>query len=398
VTIDRHAEDNKGTAKLVDAVEKEPMFAIGRQVISAMITQIPVSFTETNPLSANLLAEWKANLPHMLRCHAYGRVAFEKEITPGSTWRVNLQVLPYDQSELMLDREGNFEGVKVGKGDNASELVPGKCWWLALDATPANPFGCSRYRGPVETVLNDIRLFRDNLRIWSKRHAIGQGVARFPEATGADSTTTETQPSEVLAARISELNSGGVLLLSSESYKDAQGNPTSEKLYDMTLSEGLRDSSALDNRETKLEQFACYALGVPPIAVLQPNGVGSYSLGNVQMASLFALCDSIFEQIVTSFQKYVVDKMCDLNHMPRMQIKYQTLTDIAKGSPDAANAMVANTKPVAQMAAVGTAPKVVDQPKIADDFAARLQAKHDELFELLSDRESLKSGDAKVHL
>jgi hypothetical protein len=41
---------------------------------------------------------------------------------------------------------------------------------------------------------------------------------------------------------------------------------------------------------------------------------------------------------------------------------------------------------------------VVDQPKIADDFAARLQAKHDELFELLSDRESLKSGDAKVHL
>ena len=194
--VPQHAEqlknsvkkERRGIGKLVEEVESDYQFKLGYLTVQALILGVDVEIVgpEGDPraaaIAANLQAVWDQSLPSAIRSFAYGRAAFEKiyeaDHVNSLTKLASLDFLPFENTELVLGDGGAFGGIKLtGKGKEPITLDPRCSWWFALDPTPIEPHGRSRYIGAPMLVYDDRSALKRQAKIWYDRFAIGQAVA-----------------------------------------------------------------------------------------------------------------------------------------------------------------------------------------------------------------------------
>lgn len=329
-------------AQLVEQMESDYQFKLATLVLTSVIETAHVSIDvdgddRAQALADNLLQTWRQTLASALRAISYGRAAFEKtyriDSVTGLALVAGLDYLPFEYTTLKLNADGAFAGVELSAGDRRFHLVPERSWWFALDPTSTQPHGQSRYLGAPSQVLRDRRRLEDLEQIWYSKFAIGHGVARAPESEavaprydsgppGEFASEMELlDPMEVMREQCARIESGGVLVLSSQRYPDGT------YLYDYQETEGLRDGTALENRRRMLDAAALRSMGVPERAVTQDAATGSYALAAVHQQVLFKTCEGILSQLVASYQKYVIRKAVEVNwsepNRPQLRMRYE---------------------------------------------------------------------------
>jgi hypothetical protein len=236
---------------------------------------------------------------------------------------------------LALSDQGEFAGVHL-RGENGQTLLePARSWWFALDPTTTEPHGRSRYLGAPYEVWKARRQLDEQERIWYAKFAIGHGIARAPEhadlPVGPASAEEAVDPMESLRRELASIESGGILILSSRAYPDGR------YLYDYRESEGQRDSKPLEQRRQMLDVAALRSLGIPERAITQDDRSGSRSVAQVHLEVLYRTCEGILDQLVTSFQRYVVRKAVEVNwnsgSTPTFRMTYRPLGVAAMPSP-----------------------------------------------------------------
>jgi hypothetical protein len=334
---------------MADQIEQDYQFRLGYLVIESLVrsAQIDVvvddagSTSETDRVNAvveNLRDTWSAMLPSAMRAFAYGRAAFEKtyRYDAGSSCYLvaGLDYLPPDRTELVVGEKGEFGGITLAGPREPILLEPARTWWFALDPTPTEPHGRSRYQGAPLQIWHARRQLDEQERIWYSKFAIGHGVARAPDAPSssraAHLTDASTDPMEAMRQELSNIESGGILILSSRT------GPDGKYLYDYQASEGQQASGPLERRREWLDVAALRSLGVPERAITQNDRAGSRAMAQVHLEVLYRTCEGILDQILSSFRRYVAGKLIEINwgtdRPPRWRMSYRPIGDSA-GTP-----------------------------------------------------------------
>lgn len=322
--------------RMAEAIEADYQFRLGVIVIRSLIlatpTRVSVAMDSNAPdgraetLAENLTAQWREMLPDALNAFGHGRAAFERTYRHDAATDLflvdGLDYLPYERTRLVLTREGSFAGIELGGRGERILLEPARAWWFALDPTVTVPHGRSRYLGAPLAVWKARRRLEQLEEVWLQRFALGHGIARAPErepvdplhdqgGIGAvDESGAPIDPMEIMRQKCAEIESGGVLILSSQTGADGK------YLYDYTPTDGQKDSAPLENRRRMLDAAALRSLGVPERALTQDADSGSYALAEVHRQVLGQTCEGILEQLANSFQKYVVEKAVAVNMWP----------------------------------------------------------------------------------
>ncbi|QDU60010.1 hypothetical protein Pan216_08470 [Planctomycetes bacterium Pan216] len=314
-------------ARLVEGIEADYQFKLGYVILTSIIESVEVAIeTEdprAQPLAKNLFEHWHLVLPHGLRAIAYGRAAFEKtyriDADSGLALLAGLDYLPFERSGLRLDAEGSFAGVELRGPGHTALLEPDRAWWFALDPTPLEPHGRSRYLGAALEVWKQRRQLERQEEIWYSKFAIGHAVARAPEKADVDPIIDQgdlgvvgadgqyVDPMDVMRERCNEIESGGVLVLSSKTNREGR------YLYDYQESPEQKESGPLELRRKSLDAAALRSLGIPERAITQDSSTGSYAMASTHLSVLLHTCEGILAQLATSFERYVIRKLVELN-------------------------------------------------------------------------------------
>lgn len=345
-TVQHREQENKRLEKIVEDIESDYQFKFARETLQSLVTTNKVAFVAANgsdqraqTVAANLQQRWDSTIVHAFQCFSFGRAAFEKCYAIDQDTRAvvlsALDYLPFADTEMKLSPEGEFLGIKLGK----DILDPSQSWWLALDPTPKEPHGRSRYIGAPARVREWRRTLDNNELIWYSRFAIGQGVGRFPEPSGAQSGQAFTHPRDAMGVMLDQIKSGGTLLLSSQQYANVDGGPSGQFLYDYTPSEGLRDATALVTRRQSLDVCVLRSMSIPEMALTNPGQTGTFAMAEAHQLLLDATADGILSQIVESYKRYVVDKVVALNGGAAIKIDTQwtPLVDKRRASAEKAS-------------------------------------------------------------
>lgn len=358
-------QEPNSIVKLVESIEQDYQFKLGYLVIESLaksatvnihVEQLPDSIdrSRVDALVGNLREAWTQALPSAMRSFGYGRAAFEKtfrfDASTGLYFIADLDYLPPEYTELVLDDQGSFAGIKLEVGDESVLLDAPRSWWFALDPTATEPYGRSRYLGAPFDVWKARRQLDEQERIWYSKFAIGHGIARAPDRvdslppyqTGNKAASSESDtndPMEVLRRELTAIESGGILILSSRTYPD--GTP----LYDYTESEGQRDSGPLEERRQMLDVAALRSLGIPERAITQNDKSGSRAMAQVHLEVLYRTCEGVLDQLIASFQQYVIRKVVEINwpdgKRPVLRMQYRPIGDVSTTTEEYANAELA---------------------------------------------------------
>lgn len=336
-------EKRKDIVRLVDSIESDPQFLLGITVIRALATSATVSIEVDNEtpqaqaIADNLMDAWDAMLPEALKCFGFGRIAFEKvyglyDSRAGIRPLEKLEPLPFESTEMEIDKaDGHYKGIKLRIKDSEVLLDPPETWWLALDPTPKNPYGQSRYRGAPEAVLKERQKLSKNEGIFQDKFALGHGVAfapsKYPDPeSNTDTSSQPTSPLDDVAASLSNLRSGGTMVLDS-----AVDPKTGQPLFRYEAPQTKQDATPLENRRRILDAYALRSIGVPERAVTQDDATGSYAMAEVHWKVLQNTVEGLLNSIVVSFQKYVIDPAVMLNcssvNRPTLKLVAQPIRD-----------------------------------------------------------------------
>lgn len=323
----------KNTARMVDDIRKDPVFRLGVSIIRALAADVSVSINvesstdepRAQALADNLLDVWDQSIYSALNAIEYGRQAFE--IIHGLEGSINtiheLCPIPFELSKLKIDKEsGSPVGVEVGSGGDSIELAPRYAWWFALDATDINPYGVSRYSGAPWDVRQRRKALDKQEEIWFERFSQGNGLARAPDQSKSDGTVGKGDIGEIdsngepmdyakiLDERFQQLKAGGFLILPSTQYRQDEG---SGYLWDVTTWPELKDGAAILARRNNLDVAALRSLGIPERALIQEGQTGAYALAQAHQTVMNDMINGIARQVVTSFQRQVIDRMVQIN-------------------------------------------------------------------------------------
>ncbi|MBY0587108.1 hypothetical protein K2X85_08020 [bacterium] len=329
----------RSIVRLVEQIEQDYQFRLGYLVIESLVRSAPLELVLDLPtgrtddrlalaLRENVLFHWAQSLPLTMRAFAYGRAGFEKTFRYDETSRgyllAGLDYLPPEQSELILQNDGSFDGIELIGPNNRLRLEAARAWWFALDATVTEPYGKSRYLGAPYSIWQARRQLDQQERIWYSKFAIGHGVARAPDGTGPASDPS-LDPMEVMREQLASIESGGILILSSRT------GPDGKYLYDYLASEGQQASGPLERRREMLDVAALRSLGIPERAITQNDQSGSRAMAQVHLEVLYRNCEGILDQIVSSFSKYVVRPLIEYNwpaaERPNWHLHYRPIGD-----------------------------------------------------------------------
>ena len=336
-------ERRKDIVRLVDSIESDPQFLLGITVIRALATSATVSIevdgetSQTQALVDNLMDVWSATLPEALKCFGYGRIAFEKiyglyDSKAGIRPLEKLEPLPFESTEMRICKDdGRYQGIKLRIKDSEVLLDPPETWWLALDPTPKNPYGQSRYRGAPEAVLKERQKLSKNEGIFQDKFALGHGVAfapsKYPDPeSNTDTSSQPTSPLDDVANSLNALRSGGTMVLDS-----AVDPKTGQPLFRYEAPKTTQDATPLENRRRILDAYALRSIGVPERAVTQDDATGSYAMAEVHWKVLQNTVEGLLNAIVVSFQKYVIDPAVLMNcasaNRPSLKLVAQPIRD-----------------------------------------------------------------------
>lgn len=338
--------ETKSIAKLVEEIEKDYQFLLGKLAIKAIVQSAQVSIEGADPadkratmVADNLMQRWAEALPKAFEAFGFGRVAFEQCYQPvtgdGMTPAYLLDEfvqLPFERTALNVGDSGAIEGVTFTppKGD-PFDLAPPEVWWCAIDATPQEPHGRSRYLGAPREVWRQRRELDDNEKRWLKKYALGHGVLKapseYPPLSRAGIGTPgeinqDGQPADPMEdgkKALEALRSGDVAVFPSGNNVD--GSP----MWEYAPPPGGPATQPLADRRRVLDAAALRSLGVPERALTQDESTGSYSMAQVHWQVMQTTCQGIVDQIAASYQRQVIDRACRYNDVPRMWLIVQRL-------------------------------------------------------------------------
>lgn len=327
--------------ELVKAMRMDYAVTLSERTFRTTAKQAKVTITPVDSTSsrANVVAKqlqklyWK-KLAAMMEMVSYGRVAWEK------VWgwdgvnvlnTLDLKELPYTKTEMRLTDDGQFDGVRLKpakKDDKPIDLSPEYSWWLALDPTPLNPHGQSRYTGAPEKLWKDRRETFRLLKVFIKKFVLGAGIVHGPDVIDDPARDGEKiTGADAIEPHYNELASGGFLFVSNKRTQNSDGS-TGEYEWDVEKLElEVRDGRPLLDIIAASDAWMLLAFGFPPKTILEGDSVGSFALVSMQMLLLWSVADEIVDQIVSSYQEYVVDKVAAQNGVGKIEVNYTPLTE-----------------------------------------------------------------------
>lgn len=327
-----------GVSKLVQEMDQDYIVALADRTFRTTVKQANVTVVSDGTFArANLIAEqmqdlYWLKLPAMLDFVKYGRVAFEKVWGwDGQVNTLQLDELPYDYTEMRMADDGTFEGIRLKPQDERKEpidLDAAYSWWLALDPTPLNPHGKSRYVGAPEKLWKDRKENFRLLGVFIKRFVLGGGIAHIPDQIEDPDRPGEfIDGFEAFCKQYDALLSGGVLAVSNEREPGKDGLPGGY-VYDVEkLETEVKDGRPLLDIIAASDAWMLLAFGFPPKTILEGDAVGSFALVSMQMLLLWSVADEIVAQLVESYQAYVVDKVAAINGVTGVEVNYVPLTE-----------------------------------------------------------------------
>lgn len=325
----------RGIGEMVERMREDYQVVLAESVITSNIRATPVTIaiegqedSRSQALVESLQQLWERSLTDMLDAFAYGRVAFEKVFEYQAKTGINtirkLEALPFKQTEMRL-QEGEYQGVKLTAKGQTLELSADETWWLALDPTALEPHGQSRFSGAPYRVWKQ----RDHLfklrKKFAERFVIRGGTAYVP--TGEQDENGEVLDAfSVMESALEALYAGGTLMLPGE--WDRQ-NPDQRKwVYNEAEVRGL-DPGPIDALIDGTDVEVLRSFGIPEKTVIEGEAVGSFAMVSQQMLLLLAAVEDVLAQLVDSFQRYVVDKLVEMNWLrdaPQITITFPSLT------------------------------------------------------------------------
>ncbi len=314
----------QGIADLVDAMRTDYQVTLGDLAIKANAQTAKVSFTPAtdDPREAALASEleslWWQKFGTMLESQAYGRVAYEKVIGYDPEHAINtvaLNELPHRYTEMRLTPDGDFDGIDIHEKGRKKPipLPPEYSWWLAIDATPTQPHGKSRYLGAPQQLWKDKRHITCLLGTFVKRFVLGLGKVHGPESyPNPDDPSNPFDGAAVFASASTSVENGGHLYLSNNRIPTADGNPGPYEIDVESFGVTVTDAKPITDVILHYDMAQLLARGIAPKLVME-NTAGSLALVSQQMLIFMAVIDELVGQPANSFQKYVVDKVVQLN-------------------------------------------------------------------------------------
>jgi hypothetical protein len=280
-------------------------------------------------ISDQLQTLWDDVLPSFIRALGDGRVAYEKvwEYEPLSNLHFirKLEQLPFANTEMLIDSLGRFEGIKLTGGEDPVFLSTGKSFWLAIDGTSTEPHGRSRFVDAPQRVWKRRQKALDLRDLFLKRFVLRGGIAYVPETEKDDATGEIVDVFDATAKAYNDLLAGGLMMFPSD--RDTNGNRKFEfdggelKTMDSSFVEGIIDG---------MDDEQLLSFGILP-QTIQSEGVGSFALVAHHTRILFAVIDDIVRQFVKHFQKYVIDKVIEVNFTaadrPVVRMVYKKLSE-----------------------------------------------------------------------
>lgn len=334
--------ESDGVGELAVKMRADYQVTLAELTLRALIGSAKISIQVDGDERALALGEslerlFRDTMSKALDCIAYGRVAFEKEFAYSSGLNLyyvrRLNDLPFEATEMLLN-QGQFAGIRLTVEEEKLDLDCSQSWWMALDPTPLQPHGKSRFLGaPHETWKRRHRLFHKR-EVFVDKHIISNGVARVP-MDGEIQAGQEVDIATAMGQALDMLNSGGNVILSNE--RDADGNYA----YDVSLSQGLNDPGPLETMIDGLDADQLRAFGIPEKTLIEGGQVGSYALVSLQMLVLYAVCEGILGQLERSYQRFVIDKSVAINqwaeapeikiaHSPMVNLEDPIIRDVVK--------------------------------------------------------------------
>lgn len=336
----------KDMAGVVDEMQKDYQVALAFRTMKAIIKSAQVTITVEDAESLDPVtrerAQWVADQCHalfldrwsaMLDCIPYGRVAFEKvwgQGHYGCYYLADLDPLPYRQTEMMVttaeheDGAGRFAGIRLTvDGHDPLKLNDGKSWWLSLDPDAVNPYGKSRFMGAPHAVYQRRKLQFEREDQFEDKLLFNGAIAHVPDDPIVEGDFNY-DPKAALDDAMADFRAGGIVQLSNERSKGGEG----EYLWDVNLPEGMADAGPIINLIGMTDVHMLRAFGILEKTLIEGAEVGSYALVSIQMLIVRAVCDEIFDQIKKSFQKYVLDKVSEVNALPPLKINAPNLAQI----------------------------------------------------------------------
>jgi len=370
-------QEPKTLKELVDRIESDTQFLLGKLAIKALVCSAKVSIECDDAYRADadqLTALWEKSISDAFECFGFGRTVFEKRYGPYANGRrpiVGLDPLPFEDTEMVLDDAGQFTGVRVKTSSETLTLDAACVWWCALDATPKEPHGRSRYRGAPLKVWKWRQQSDKNWEIYENKHALGHGLIRAPSRypdnmdRGGDvgeinAGGTVADPMSDAMAMLDVLKSGGSAVLPSE-----YDPKTNQPYFSYEPPTTRMDASPIENRRRVLDAMALRSLGVPERAVTQDEATGSYGMAEVHRKVLANTCEEILQQILTSFQEGVVDPWAKQNYGDSVKffVVSQPIVDESKQLVvDVIKAIITGQSPMAEALDIAKLLEIADLP------------------------------------
>jgi len=328
----RHREP-RNISELATRMRDDYQVRLAEAVLAANLRAARVTITTTGNARAQALAGhlqrlWEQTLPAMLPAIGEGRVAFEKVWCYAADANLSLirklEPLPFDPTELRLQPGGAFDGITLQAGPRPLVIPAASSWWLALDPTPLEPHGRSRFLGAPFTVWKERREAIRLRGIFLRKLVISGGVAHVPPTVELENGQSLDVFQETARAYDERL-AGGLMLFPND--RDADGN----YLYNYTEPPTLMDPTPLEAVIDGLDIEQLRSFGIPEKTVVEGQAVGSFAMVGLQMLTLYAVIEDLLSQFENSFQRYVIDKHLaanfDAGTLPDMTIAHEPLAD-----------------------------------------------------------------------
>lgn len=279
---------------------------------SATVTVEVTEGDEAAQALADSLKElWDQTLPAMLPAIGYGRVAFEKIFEYDAEHQIlkvkSLEAIPYKESEMVLDDHGCFAGIKLNPGKKDEFCLDAKaCFWLGLNTTVLEPHGKSMYLGAPHEVWKRRQALQGRYDVFQERLAVQGRIFHTPN-TETMEDGLEIDVREDLSNRLAGMKACDDLLLPNS--RDDKGNFN----YEVTRLAEVLDSSGFLAMITQGETEQLRAFGIPEKTLTEGDAVGSLAMVKQQSLILYAIIDGLLQQFTNSFQRYVIDKVVEMD-------------------------------------------------------------------------------------
>ena len=382
-------DESRSLGAMIDAMRRDYQISFADTVLQANLSSVAVTVsTESGDPRATAICEslqslWDRHLPEMGKAIGDGRVAFQKRPYYCEKSGINtirrLDALPFRQTEMEIDDDGCFTGIKLtGKAKAFGEtqsvtLSPDLAWWLALDATVIEPHGRSRYLGALQEEWTNRREIFDLRMNFLRKFCLRGGVMRGPATVYDEKNKVHISAATAIEGAFKALRQGGMMYLPDT--RDKNGNFA----FDWQEPEKLNDPAPIDATIRESDIRVLRALGISELSVQQAGDLGSFAMAVMHRLILNAVVGGIIGQFVESFDEYVAAKVFAWNfypeEMPEWIVNYPDMTAV----PDSLMVEVAKSiltaaqlPPAAALINLRSVFEVAGVP-ITEDFEARLE-------------------------